>query len=126
MQKKALFNIEIVIAVLFIALLAGLSVRKVTILKEEAQSGLSAKNLSALRDSIAVYRGDNEGACPAELGVLEPDYIEKVPFAYGTDGTKSNNVKNGIYAAAFDGSGGWIYDNEPSSESYCQVFLNTK
>ena len=126
MQKKALFNIEIVIAVLFIVLLVALSVRKVDVLKDEAQRGLSQKNLSALRDAVAVYRGDNEGSCPLELTDLSPDYLEKIPFAYNSNGKKSNKVKNGTHAKVFDGSGGWIYSDVPSAEDYCQVFLNTK
>lgn len=126
MHKKALFNIEIIVAVLFIVLLVTLSVRKVSILKDEAQRGLSQKNLSALGDALAVYRGDNEGRCPMELADLAPYYIESIPFAYNNDGSKINAVKNGSYSKTFDGSGGWIYSDVPSSDDYCQVFLNTK
>lgn len=126
MKKKSLFDTEITLAVIFIILLTVLSVNKVRTLKSEAQRGLSVKKLSVLRDAVTIYRGDNEGRCPASIKDLTPDYIDEIPAAYGSDGSKNNQVLNGVYAEVFDGSGGWVYVNNPKDADFCKVFLNTK
>jgi hypothetical protein len=126
MKKKALLNIEIIVTVLFIIMLVTLSVRKVIILKQEAQRGLSMKNQAALRDAVAVYRGDNAGRCPADISILVPDYIDAIPLAYDENGSASNKVKNGAYPQSFDGKGGWIYTIEGDKDQLCKIFPNTK
>jgi hypothetical protein len=124
-SKKALFQIEIIVAVLLIILLWLSSCHKIAHLKDEAKRSLSAKNHTMLTDAITVYRGDNEGKCPAVLEDLLREHIDKIPLSYGREGVVSAQVKNGAYRDTFDGKGGWIYINDMYDGDYCKVLPNT-
>lgn len=123
-KERRLFRLEVAIAIGLILLLWWASGFKVTKLKKEAQRGYTAKNLITLGDAITVYRGDNEGRCPLSLEELIPNYLERIPRAYG-DGKVSTDTKTGnSFDGAFDESGGWLYINNPSDRDYCKVFTN--
>lgn len=125
MKKTSnLFSAEIFLALLLIAVLCGLSARKVLLLKEQALKGITERNLSVLRDALAVYRGDNEGRCPRSLAELVPDYIEKIPSSF--NGCQTDDADLQTNPACADGNGGWLYISAPQDENYCRVFLNFK
>ncbi|MDR0953180.1 MAG: hypothetical protein LBM71_03200 [Elusimicrobiota bacterium] len=125
MKKDTLFNIEILVAALLIALLLGFSVKKVIKLQNTARTSVSQRNLNKLRDALSVYRGDHEGLCPLTLQELAPDYIEKIPQSYNQAGDKSSKVITGSFNDAFDGSGGWVFVSDPRDGDYCSIFLNS-
>ncbi len=125
-KTKNIFSVEIFVAVLLIAILCGLSARKVLFLRTRARQAIAERNLAALRDALAVYRGDNEGRCPRSLYELAPDYLEKIPPSFN-----KCSVENGVAAeteksACADGNGGWLYISDVKDKNYCRVFLNLK
>ena len=124
-KKKVLFQVEIAVAVLLILLLWVASGYKIVQLKGEAQRSLSVKHQATLSDAITVYRGDNEGKCPAVLEDLLKEHIDKIPSSYSREGIVSAEIKNGAYRDEFDGKGGWIYVNDMHDRDYCKVFPNT-
>ncbi|MDR0645953.1 MAG: hypothetical protein LBG46_02995 [Elusimicrobiota bacterium] len=123
-NRDKIFRIEIAVAILLIILLWWGTIYKIMHLRENAQKSISARNHSKLTDSIAVYRGDHQGRCPDTLEELLKEHLEKIPHNYGADGKKNARVKNGARAEVFDGSGGWIYINEPADKDYCKVLPN--
>ncbi|MDD6172686.1 MAG: hypothetical protein PUB86_00155 [Elusimicrobia bacterium] len=123
-MKKSIFTTEIIVVIMAVAVLAWLSARKINVIRAEAAAAASKESLIMLQDAVNVYRWDNENRCPQSLALLVPDYIEKIPFAYKTLSDYDSSVKYGSYGLFFDGGGGWIFDNNPRSEHYCEVFLN--
>ncbi|MDR0734449.1 MAG: hypothetical protein LBG16_01860 [Elusimicrobiota bacterium] len=123
-EKKRIFQIEIVVALLLIALLWVGAAFKLENIKTQAQRNISIRNRVRLMDAIAVYRGDNKGRCPDNLEDLLKEHADKIHEAYDRHGNKSNAVKNGAYSKVFDGSGGWIYINDPADPKYCTVEHN--
>lgn len=123
-MKKSIFTTEIIIVIMATAVLAWLSARKINVIRAEAAAAASKESITMLQDAVNVYRWDNENRCPESLALLIPGYIEKIPPAYKTLSDFDSSVKYGAYALAFDGRGGWIFDNDAKSEHYCGVFFN--
>lgn len=119
-----LLNRDLLIIFALVVLLFGLSYHKIKTLKIQSHRAVTEKNLSAISDAIAVYRGDNEGKCPPKLEDLVPKYLFSIPFHNRTSGTKVNTVKSGPYQDSIDGNGGWIFVTDPKDDKYCNVFVN--
>ncbi len=117
--KKDIAIVSVLVAVLF-----GLSYYKVMALRTQAHGAITEKNLAAISDAVAVYRGDNEGRCPQSLNDLVPDYLFSLPHHHAQNGQKSNAVKNGRYEDMLDGKGGWIFVTDQNDLRYCSVFIN--
>ncbi|MDR1124391.1 MAG: hypothetical protein LBL61_07460 [Elusimicrobiota bacterium] len=124
MKEKRIFQIEIAVALLLIALLLIGAALKLDNIKTQARRSISHRNHVRLMDAIAVYRGDNQGRCPENLEDLLKEHVDKIREAYDRHGNKSNAVKNGAYSRVFDGGGGWVYINDPADRKYCTVEPN--
>lgn len=123
-KVKNIFSVEIFIAVILITILCGLSARKVLFLRAQARQGITQHSLAALRDALAVYRGDNEGRCPKSLYELVPDYLEKMPPSFNKCSVENNSAAGENSSACADGNGGWLYISDVKDKNYCRVFLN--
>ncbi len=123
-MKRSVFTTEIIIVILAILAVGWFSARKFNILRAETAAAVSADNLKMLQDALHVYRWDNENRCPATLQELVPLYIEAIPVSYKSLSQPSSAIKYGVYSQVYDGSGGWIFNNNSADENYCEVFLN--
>ena len=121
---KKIFQMEIAVAVLLIALLWWGAAFKISRLEAQAKAELSQKNKTRLEDAITVYRGDNQGRCPENLEELLKEHLERIPDSFDKRGVKSSAVKSGAYAKVYDGGGGWVYVNDPNDDKYCTVHQN--
>lgn len=121
---KKIFQLEIAVAALLIALLWLGAAFKISRLEAQAKAEITQKNKTRLEDAITVYRGDNQGRCPENLEELLKEHLDKIPYAFDKKGVKSADVKSGAYADVYDGSGGWIYVNDPRDDKYCTVHHN--
>ena len=121
--QKRIFQLEIVVAVLLIALLWWGAVYKISRLRAQANDEVTLRNKARLMDAIIVYRGDHQGRCPEKLEDLLKAHIERIPHAYRA-GIRSITIKSGSYVEVFDGTGGWVYINDPNDDKYCTVHHN--
>ena len=120
---------ELLIVVSVMSILASVAMPKYADMLQKAQEGTAKGNLGALRSSLSIYYGDNQGTNPTCLSgpnstvftdALVPKYISEIPI-----------VKNGLHpatgnvycdwtiqpGAVHDGQG-WYYDGAvPASDS---------
>ena len=133
-SNKGFTLIELMIVVAIIGILAAIAIPKFADLISKSKEGATKGGLSAVRSSLQVYYGDNEGVFPQDtLAVLIADgkYINAIPEAKlpGTGLADSNNVT--AYSSTTAGSfitsagatldtsalAGWIYANDMSVNS---------
>ncbi|MDR1684397.1 MAG: hypothetical protein LBR90_02920 [Elusimicrobiota bacterium] len=125
-KKNFIFYTEIFVACAMVALMLWGAGYKLSYMKARAAGETTAKNRAVLEGAIAVYRGYNEGRCPAALEDLLKDHLEAIPPSYSRGGAhKSARAVNApSYEQGFDGQGGWVYVNNPADEDFCSVFTN--
>ncbi len=125
-SNKGFTLIELMIVVAIIGILAAIAIPKFADLISKSKEGATKGGLSAIRSSLQVYYGDNEGIFPLDaLAVLTDDgkYINEIPEAKlpGTGVGDSNLVT--AYSSMTEGGaayvpaiastvGGWAYAND--------------
>lgn len=119
--------IELMIVVAVVGVLAAIAVPKFAELIRKSQEGSTKGGLGALRSSLTIYYGDNEGQYPrgaqaANSSILSdtllPKYINEIPPCrvpnYHSVTTSVNNHEAGVgagYPYSTDGVDGcWMYD----------------
>ena len=129
-SNKGFTLIELMIVVAIIGILAAIAIPKFADLISKSKEGATKGSLSAIRSSLQVYYGDNEGVFPLDtLAVLVADgkYLNEIPVAKlpGTGISEVNTVtafSSMTVAGAFIDDagatiataalGGWIYAND--------------
>ncbi|MEA3306645.1 MAG: prepilin-type N-terminal cleavage/methylation domain-containing protein [Elusimicrobiota bacterium] len=136
-MKKGFTLIELMIVVAIIGILAAMASSKFANLIEKSKEGVTKGGLSAVRSSLNIYYGDNEGIFPSDiLSILTEDgnYINTMPQAKlpGTGKSDSNAVMTFSSMSAtgdFIGGdstvngGGWAYANDESVNNTWGNFL---
>lgn len=134
-KEKGFTLIELMIVVAIIGILAAIAIPQFAQLISKSQEGATKGNLGAIRSALSIYYGDTEGRYP-ERGtagaVLAPltyasKYMNTVPSAQlprttnnGQGHSTTNAVAGGVITGVGD-SGGWLYDNGPTSPSWGAV-----
>ncbi|MBU2529529.1 MAG: prepilin-type N-terminal cleavage/methylation domain-containing protein [Elusimicrobia bacterium] len=126
-SNKGFTLIELMIVVAIIGILAAIAIPKFADLISKSKEGATKGGLSAVRSSLQVYYGDNEGIFPSDtLTVLTDDgkYINEIPVAKlpGTGVGDSSDVTaySSKTATAYLPTdiaatvGGWAYANDSS------------
>ncbi|HOX23382.1 MAG TPA: hypothetical protein PLL10_07960 [Elusimicrobiales bacterium] len=94
-----------------------------------AQLGAKEKetrtSIEVLRNALGKYYSQ-KGSYPETLDALIPLYISKLPNAHPHPMGQSSRVQYVASPAGLDYSGGWAFDNNPSSETYGRLFVNAK
>ncbi len=105
--------IELMIVVAIIGILAMVAVPKFADLINKSKEGATKGSLGAIRSSLTVYYGEQEGQYPTDaLATLAPKYLESIPLAKTPP---AHADASGVVAA---GSGtvsdanGWVYNND--------------
>jgi len=140
-SNKGFTLIELMIVVAIIGILAAIAIPKFADLISKSKEGATKGGLSAVRSSLQVYYGDNEGIFPIGdatdpvLNILTRDgkYINEIPTAKlpATGKGDSNEVlaySSMTAAGAFEGiatenNGGWAYANDSSVNGSWGNFL---
>ena len=127
-SNKGFTLIELMIVVAIIGILAAIAIPKFADLISKSKEGATKGGLSAVRSSLQVYYGDNEGIFPLDtLTVLTTDgkYINEIPEAKlpGT-GVGDSNLVTAYSSMTAGGAayepaiavtvGGWAYANDDS------------
>ena len=115
-NKKKINFIEIIAAILIILLVTLVFYPKFLDIIRKSNEATTRANLTALRNAIAVYYGDNEGRFPSaniveELLSDDGKYIKYIPEAYCPPYT---NPTNEITTEPTGKSGKWAYQVEDS------------
>ena len=119
MTNKQKFNImEVIVAVLIILLVTLVVYPKFLDIIRKSNEATTRANLTALRNAIAVYYGENEGCYPdanivEELLSEDGKYIKYIPEVYCPPYTNPNNE---ITTEPTGKSGKWAYQVEDSQD----------
>jgi type IV pilus assembly protein PilA len=132
-SNKGFTLIELMIVVAIIGILAAIAIPKFADLISKSKEGATKGGLSAVRSSLQVYYGDNEGIFPLDgLAILTTDgkYINEMPEAKlpGTGKGDSDSVMTYSTTTAtgpFEtdlangalNDGGWAYANNSAVNS---------
>lgn len=129
-RNRGFTLIELMIVVAIIGILAAIAIPKFADLISKSKEGATKGGLSAVRSSLQVYYGDNEGYFPFDdLTILTDDgkYINAIPEAKlpGTGLGDSNAVMtySTHSATGFEENdsaedvGGWAYANDSGTNS---------
>ena len=68
--------VELIVTFLILGILVGIVVMTMTISRRKAKESACKANLRTLTDALILYKSTNEGAYPANLEDLAPDYIK--------------------------------------------------
>ncbi len=140
-SNKGFTLIELMIVVAIIGILAAIAIPKFADLISKSKEGATKGGLSAVRSSLQVYYGDNEGIFPLDgLSVLTDDakYINEMPEAKlpGTTAGDSNSIMTyststltGPFETDLDNGavndGGWAYaNNNAQNNSWGNFHVN--
>ena len=77
-KRKGFTLIELLIVIAIIAILAGIVLVSTTSATKRARDSARVSDMDALNTAITLYYSDT-GNYPANLSVLEPNYIDRVP-----------------------------------------------
>lgn len=137
-SNKGFTLIELMIVVAIIGILAAIAIPKFADLISKSKEGATKGGLSAIRSSLQVYYGDNEGIFPSDsLTILTTDgkYINEIPEAKlpGTGKADSSDVMTyssmttaGAFVNVAGGAqndGGWAYANDDGVSNTWGNFL---
>ncbi|MGB2578618.1 hypothetical protein AAIR98_000537 [Elusimicrobium simillimum] len=123
-NNRGLTKKEVFIAVILIAVLGSLSAVKFVDINNKCKEGSTKYNLSRVRSAIAAYYGDHQGTYPTDnLSSLVPQYIEVMPHAPAVGKKPSNKVH--VIGDNIQEEGGWIYNNDPKSEGWGDIYVNS-
>ncbi len=136
-SNKGFTLIELMIVVAIIGILAAIAIPKFADLISKSKEGATKGGLSAVRSSLQVYYGDNEGIFPLDsLSVLTNDgkYINEMPTAKlpgtgkgdsATVITYSSMTTAGVFVSASGttNNGGWAYANDDGVSNTWGNFL---
>lgn len=113
-RKEGFTLIELMIVVAIIGILAAVAIPRFADLITKSKEGATKGNLGALRSSVSIYYGDNEGYFPVTLDSVDfvgsTDYIEVIPEIKLAIHTDNNNVDNfNADDPTYDDDGEWAY-----------------
>ena len=123
MRKSGFTLIELMIVVAILGILASLAVVKYASLMRKANEGVVQGDLGSLRSAISIYYSDTTGEVPADLSGLTVNgkYLTALPRLRIPD---YHPASAAVALGAADDSGGWVFDNAPSSSRYGSVWVN--
>lgn len=132
-RNRGFTLIELMIVVAIIGILAAIAIPKFADLISKSKEGATKGGLSAVRSSLQVYYGDNEGIFPLDnldILILDGKYINEIPEAKlpGTGKGDSSNImtySTSTLAGPFETNvvngpvnvGGWAYANDDETNS---------
>jgi len=101
--------VELMVTMLILGILVGIVVMTMTISRRKAKESACKANLRTLIDGIILYKSTHDGAYPANLENLAPDYIK---------GSFDWMCPSGIfdYRALYNPVTGEVKCNEPGHE----------
>lgn len=85
-----------------ILVLAAIFIPRFMQMLEKSREGSAKGNLGSLKSAASIYYGDSYGIWPSTLEELIPKYLKAIPKDPITGSQK--------VVAAYDGTGGWVYD----------------
>ncbi|MFH2202177.1 MAG: prepilin-type N-terminal cleavage/methylation domain-containing protein [Elusimicrobiota bacterium] len=124
-RKRTGFTlIELMIVVAIIGILAAIAIPKFADLIRKSNEGATKGNLGAIRSSLSIYYGDQEGLYPNTPAALTTggDYIDMIPSAR-TPNYHADSGGIGLSQSTND-TGGWGYNNESSAANFGFIFVN--
>jgi prepilin-type N-terminal cleavage/methylation domain-containing protein len=131
MKFKGFSLVEIIIAVMIIAIIALVAVPKTLDLVRKSQEGATKGNLGALRSAIALYYANNDGAFPEGniADVLVKDgYIKEIPYAYCPPYHAKNNTIITVVDDTLEAgdTGGWAYKSTDTdgNRQWGEIWVN--
>lgn len=85
----------------------------------------NAGNLGAIRSALSIYYGDMKGLYPTDPNTLtvQGKYMKAIPPAF-IWGKHHPNTSDFHFGRKSDDAGGWMYDNDPSSDLMGTVMVN--
>ncbi|MDR1522358.1 MAG: hypothetical protein LBS29_00115 [Endomicrobium sp.] len=123
-------TLEILLAILVIAITLFLSVPKFSNILRKSEAIATKKGLASLRSAISLYYSDNGGKYPdANIAkeLVEKGYIREIPYVY-IPGHKKSNI---IHVKDLENNvdvGGWAYKvddfNDSTGKHQWQIWVN--
>jgi hypothetical protein len=102
--KKKQINWRKTLVFISIGLLVAVTTPRFIKMLENSKNGSAKGNLGILKSAASIYYGDTHGIWPSTLDVLVPKYLESIP----KEPINGSQKVVGVY----DGTGGWVYNNQ--------------